>query len=185
VNVAKALTQSGPSLRWRFGRIMTNAVYKRAFEAIGPGTVIVKPLVLRGVERITLGSDCAVYEGSWLAAEPEGRLTVGDGVYLGHHVHIHAVEDVTIGKGTMIADGALVNSGRHVTEDAMRVEGTGPINIGQGCFIGQRAVVLGGVTIGDGATIGAGAVVTRDIPAGTTAVGVPARVISRMHNQEP
>lgn len=185
MNLATALTQSGPSLRWRLGQIMTNAVYKRAFAAIGHGTVIVKPLVLRGVERIRLGSDCAVYEGSWLAAEPGGQLSVGDAVYLGHDVHIHAVDDVTIGAGTMIADGALVHSGKHVTDDAMRVEGTGPITIGQGCFIGQRAVVLGGVTIGDGATIGAGAVVTRDIPAGTTAAGVPARVISGTYSQKP
>jgi acetyltransferase-like isoleucine patch superfamily enzyme len=66
----------------------------------------------------------------------------------------------------------------------MRVEGTGPIQIGDGCFIGQRAVVLGGVTIGDGAAIGAGAVVTKDVPAGATAAGVPARVISGKQTPE-
>lgn len=184
MNLARALTQVGPSLRWRFGRAVTNLLYRRAFKAIGTGTVIVKPLVLRGVEHISLGSNCAIYEGCWLAAEPGGTLTVGDGVYLGHEVHVHAIDDVAIGHGTMIADGALVNSGKHVTEKAMRVEGTGPIQIGDGCFIGQRAVVLGGVTIGDGATIGAGAVVTKDVPAGATAAGVPARVISGMRTAE-
>lgn len=43
--------------------------------------------------------------------------------------------------------------------------------------IGAGAKVLGGVTIGDHARIGANAVVPRDVPAGTTAVGVPARVV--------
>lgn len=178
MNLAIAVTQSGSSTRWQLGRIMTNIFYKKAFAAIGHGTVVVKPLVLRGVERIKLGNDCAVYEGSWLATEPGGWLSVGDAVYVGHNVHIHAVDDVTIGAGTMIADGVLVNSGKHVTQDAMRIEGAGSISIGTGCFIGQRAVILGRVTIGDGATIGAGAVVTSDVPAGMTAVGVPARVIS-------
>lgn len=183
MNLATALTQSGSSIRWRLGRIVTNTVYKRAFAAMGHGTVIVKPLVLRGVERIKLGNDCAIYEGSWLATEPGGWLSVGDAVYVGHNVHMHAVDDVTIGAGTMIADGVLVNSGTHVTKDAMRVEGAGPISIGTGCFIGQRAVILGGVSIGDGATIGAGAVVTRDVPAGMTAAGVPARIISSLQTE--
>lgn len=183
MNLAISITQAGPSLRWRLGTILTNVVYRRAFQAIGQGSVIVRPLVLRGVERIKLGRDCAVYEGSWLATELQGRLSLGDGVYLGHDVHIHAVDDITIGDGTMIADGALVNSGKHVTDDAMRVEGTGAIRIGHGCFIGQRAVVLGGVTIGDGVTIGAGAVVTKDVPAGVTAAGVPARIISKLQGE--
>ncbi|MGH2514093.1 MAG: serine O-acetyltransferase, partial [Ktedonobacterales bacterium] len=39
------------------------------------------------------------------------------------------------------------------------------------------ARVLGGITIGDGAQIGANAVVIDDVPAGATAVGIPARVI--------
>lgn len=45
-------------------------------------------------------------------------------------------------------------------------------------LVGTGAVVLGPVVIGSGAVIGANAVVTHDIPAGATAAGVPARVIS-------
>lgn len=45
--------------------------------------------------------------------------------------------------------------------------------------IGSGAVILAGVTIGEGALVGAGAVVTRDVPAGATAVGNPARVQER------
>ena len=177
MNVARTLTEIAPSLRWHVGRVATAILYRPAFSRIGASSVIVRPLRLRGVERISIGDNCAIYERVWLEAEPGSSLQIGDGVYLGHDVHLHAVDSVTIGSGTMIADGALVNSGRHDNLDAMAVQGTGPIRIGANCFIGQRAMVLGGVTIGDGAVIGAGAVVTRDIPAGTTAAGVPARVL--------
>ncbi len=53
----------------------------------------------------------------------------------------------------------------------------GQIKIGDHVFLGANATVLPGVNIGDGAVIGAGSVVTHDVPAGTVAVGVPARVI--------
>lgn len=49
--------------------------------------------------------------------------------------------------------------------------------IGDGVFIGAGAKVLGAITIGDGALIGANAVVVCDVPAGATAVGIPARVL--------
>jgi acetyltransferase-like isoleucine patch superfamily enzyme len=45
--------------------------------------------------------------------------------------------------------------------------------------MGDRVTVVAGATIGAGCTIGAGAVVRGDIPDGSIAVGVPARVIGR------
>ena len=53
----------------------------------------------------------------------------------------------------------------------------GSITIGSNVFIGMGSVILPGVTIGDNCVIGAGAVVTRDIPSGSVAAGVPAKVI--------
>ena len=177
MNIARALTQASPSVRWHVGKILTKTLYRRAFESLGRGTVIVRPLRLRGLARVSVGARCAIYEDVWLEAELSGKLRLGDDVYLGHGVHLHAIDDVTIGSGAMLADGVLVIAGMHVVDESMRTAGTGPITIGDGCFIGQRAIVLGGVTIGGGATIGAGSVVTRDVPAGATAAGVPARVL--------
>lgn len=175
----KFLAEAPPSIRWRLAKLITMVVYRRAFRELGSGTVIVKPLVLRGVERISLGKRCAVYEGAWLATEGGGNLTVGDDVYLGHDVHLHALDDVTVGSGCVIADGAYIGSSMHQQHSLSVVHGTGPIRVGDGCFIGQRAIVLGGVSIGDGAVVGAGSVVTRDVPGGATVGGAPARVLSR------
>ena len=52
-------------------------------------------------------------------------------------------------------------------------DGAVPI-IGNGVYIGAGAKVLGGITVGDNAKIGANAVVLINVPAGKTAVGVPA-----------
>jgi len=51
--------------------------------------------------------------------------------------------------------------------------------IGGHVDIGAGAKVLGAIHIGDHARIGANAVVTCDVPAGATAVGVPARIVAR------
>ena len=49
------------------------------------------------------------------------------------------------------------------------------VTIGHDVWIGHGAIILPGVTIGDGAVIGAGSVVTRDVAAGDTVTGNPAR----------
>ena len=59
--------------------------------------------------------------------------------------------------------------------DGVFERGTRPM-IGNDVVIGAGAVVLGPVTIGNGATIAANSLVTRDVPAGATALGVPAEV---------
>ena len=51
------------------------------------------------------------------------------------------------------------------------------VDIGNDVWIGQNALLIGGVRIGDGAIVAAGAVVTRDVPPYAVVGGVPARVI--------
>lgn len=55
----------------------------------------------------------------------------------------------------------------------------GEINIGDNVFIGSNSTILYDVTIGDNVIIGAGSLVNRDIPGGTVAAGVPAKVIGK------
>jgi acetyltransferase-like isoleucine patch superfamily enzyme len=173
--LARRLVEAAPSVRWHAARIR-NPVYRLAFASVGPRTVIVRPRILRGVARITIGADCAIHDGAWIQAEGEhGAVDIGDRVYLGHDVHVHSIDPVRIGSGCVLADRVFIASTDHARDDRHAAVGTGAIEIGDDVFLGQGAVVLGGVTIGSGATVGAGAVVTRSVPAGTTVVGVPAR----------
>ena len=78
--------------------------------------------------------------------------------------------------GTVVA---VERVGRNLTVIAavtvgMRNEPRWP-RIGDGVFIGAGARVLGGIDVGDGASVGANAVVVRDVRAGATVVGIPAR----------
>lgn len=52
--------------------------------------------------------------------------------------------------------------------------------IGDGCLIGAGAVLVGDITVGDGAKIGAGAVVSCDVPAHSTVVAQPPRILERI-----
>jgi acetyltransferase-like isoleucine patch superfamily enzyme len=54
-----------------------------------------------------------------------------------------------------------------------------PTLVKRGASIGSGAVLLCGITVGEEALIGAGSVVTRDVPAGATVAGNPARVVKR------
>jgi acetyltransferase-like isoleucine patch superfamily enzyme len=56
--------------------------------------------------------------------------------------------------------------------------------VGNNVWVGAKATILQGVRIGDNAVIGANAVVTRDVPANTVAVGIPARVIRAYSSEE-
>ena len=55
--------------------------------------------------------------------------------------------------------------------------------LGGNVSVGSGAKLLGGVRVGDNAQIGANAVVLQDVPAGATAVGVPARIIPRQEGR--
>jgi serine O-acetyltransferase len=96
--------------------------------------------------------------------------------------------------GTLIGPGLFVSHGQGTVLSAERIGANLQVHqgvtvgwdyrgdrrpiVGDDVFIGAGAKVLGAVTVGDGARIGANAVVICDVPAGATAVGVPARIVS-------
>ena len=112
------------------------------------------------------------------------NIRLGDGVFLNFNCVILDVVEVSIGDRTQIGPAVQIYAADHPRDAATRSSGVEfgrPVRIGCDVWIGGGAIILPGVTIGDGAVIGAGSVVTRDVGAGTTVTGNPARP----HRQKP
>ena len=125
---------------------------------IGDGTRIGSFVEIQ--KRARVGSNCKISSHTFVC---EG-VTIEDEVFIGHGV-------------TFINDKyprATSANGALQTDDDWTVV---PILVKRGASIGSGATILCGVTIGERAIVGAGAVVTRDVPADTTVVGNPARVL--------
>ena len=84
--------------------------------------------------------------------------------------------------------GVIVNTGSTIDHDAVLADGVhicpgahlaGQVQVGACSWIGIGASVIQQLRIGSAVTVGAGAAVVRDLPDGVTAVGVPARILSR------
>jgi len=99
-------------------------------------------------------------------------------VYINANCTILDSARVEIGDDTMIGPGAQILCAQHHKDPVKRAAGQEialPVTIGRNVWIGAGAIVMPGVTIGDAAIVAAGAVVTRDVAAGLTVAGVPAR----------
>jgi serine O-acetyltransferase len=100
------------------------------------------------------------------------RARIGPGLYIGHFGNIIVHEDAVIGHTCNISQGVTVGtSGRGAERGA-------PV-VGNRVYMATNAVVAGLIEVGDDSVVGANSLVTRDVPAGSTVIGVPARVVGR------
>ena len=96
-------------------------------------------------------------------------VSIGPGLRIHHFGNIFIHDKVTIGLNCTLRQGVTIGN---------REEGGAVPRIGNDVEFGAYAQVLGDINVGDGAKIGAMSVVLQDVPAGATAVGIPARVLT-------
>jgi acetyltransferase-like isoleucine patch superfamily enzyme len=145
---------------------------------------------------VKLGKDVKIYNFVNLYG-----CEIGENTKIGTFVEIQ--KGATIGKNCKISSHTFICEGVHIEDScfighnvtfindkyprATNEDGSMqgeedwdciPTYIRKGASIGSSATIMCGITIGEGAIVGAGAVVTKDVPAGATVVGVPAREIS-------
>lgn len=108
------------------------------------------------LHRISFGSDVLISHGSFL--QGAGGIRIGDMVMMGPQVML-----VTTGHDKISGESQ-----------------SAPIEIGDGAWIGARAIVLPGVSVGAGSVVAAGALVSKDVAPFTVVGGVPAKEIGKI-----
>ncbi|RIJ76527.1 sugar O-acetyltransferase [Nakamurella silvestris] len=107
-------------------------------------------------------------------------LTIGDRTFINKDFLIVGGGYVTIGADCLIGPRCSIYTPNHAEDRERRLAGwerTSGVTLGDNVWLGGSVTITPGVTIGKDSIIGAGSVVTRDIPAGTIAVGNPCRPI--------
>lgn len=120
-----------------------------------------------------------------------GSVTLQPGVSIWYGAILRGdVESIIVGEGTNIQDGSILHGdpgepiilGSSVTVGHRVVIHSAEIQ--SGCLLGIGSIILNGATIGEGSIVGAGAVVTKPIPPRSLVMGIPAKVVREVSDQE-
>jgi len=107
----------------------------------------------------------------WTLIEIHPGARIGERLFIDHGAGVVIGETAIIGDDCLFYHGVTLGGQGDVRGDRRHPQ------VGNRVIIGAGAIILGPITIGDDALIGAGAVVVADVPAGRTAVGVPAKIL--------
>jgi serine O-acetyltransferase len=103
-------------------------------------------------------------------------IEIHPGATIGRRFFIDHGMGVVIGETSVIGDECTLYHGVTLGGTSWH-KGKRHPTLGNGVVIGAGAKVLGPIVLGDGARVGSNAVVVKDVPAGATAVGIPARIL--------
>jgi serine O-acetyltransferase len=121
-----------------------------------------------------------VYWALFRLAETITGISITKATRIGGGLRIHHFGNIVVHPEARIGNCCTIRHG--CTIGHRRAGGPLPV-IGDDVELGAYAQVLGGIKVGNGATIGALSLVIEDVPAGATAVGIPARIIATANEE--
>ena len=112
-----------------------------------------------------------------------GKLTIGNGVYIGGWCQLHAARAIEIGDGCVLSEHVYIGDSLHgvdpkagpIMKQALEIKG--PVKLGRQVHIGFGASIMSGIELGDYCVVGANSVVTKSFPAFSMIAGSPAKLI--------
>ena len=110
-------------------------------------------------------------------------IEIHPGAVIGERVFIDHGMGVVIGETAVVGDGCTIYHGVTLGGTSLYKGAKRHPTLGRDVVVAAGAKVLGGFEVGDGAKIGSNAVVIKPVPAGATAVGIPARIIPSREGQ--
>lgn len=180
---AEAIVGAAPGIA---GRRLRSWYYGRRLAALGGRAGIGPGLLVRGPERIRIGSDFSCWRGCTLAACDDGIITLGDRVSLNSNVYINACMggSVVLGNDVLVGPNVVMRASDHRFADLtlpINRQGhtAGEIVVGDDVWIAAHVTLVAGARVGQGAVIAAGAVVTGEVAPFMIVGGIPAREIGR------
>lgn len=129
-------------------------------------------------EALGFGKGSSVYD----TAHIFGSVSIGENTWIGPFTILDGSAGLSIGSYCAISAGCHIythDTVKWCTSGGVEPFAYAPVKIGDRCYIGPNAIITKGVTIGDGAIVGANSLVMQDVPANSTAVGSPSKIISR------
>ena len=104
-------------------------------------------------------------------------IEIHPGAVIGERVFFDHAMGVVVGETAEIGDGCTIYQGVTLGGTSLYKGSKRHPTLGKDVVVSAGAKILGGFVVGDGAKIGSNAVVIKPVPAGATAVGIPARII--------
>ena len=164
--------------------------YKVRFKSIGIPSYIGKPIFISNTKNISCGKRVRIYPGMRVEiVDNNSFITIGNNVSIGQNFHIVSYNDnLTIGNDVVIAGNVFITNcdhdykGPHASVLENQLIGRHTI-IGNGCFIGNNAVILAGSELGAGCIVGANSVVRGIYPSNSVIVGAPAKEVKKYTKQ--
>lgn len=147
---------------------------------------------INSISHISFGSNIEICDNSrfllverYKNVQYQPKIEIGNNIFIGYNFSCLSASEIKIDDNVLIASNVLITSETHGTNPLISKSysetplETKPIHIQEGCWLGEKSIILPGVTLGRRCIVAAGAVVTKSFPDYCIVAGVPAKCIKR------